>query len=476
MDQNSYQRPHRQGRVCVQGLLTYFDANEETGGLCVIPKSHLKHDELCERTKVGGGDFVPLPSSDPILSMEKIYVFAEAGDLLLWDSRTVHCNSPSPLALEGEEGNAEAREKWDLIRLVSYICMVPKAKCSTEVLRKRIELFEEGATTSHWPMAITTSGVSPPHFFDPPSNVTPKMRELVGYDTEVFSSDLKDFSLPLFGGEEEKRPELGKEDVELYEKGRAFVLSSVLGERECDWLMKEGERIGIPPLDYSTGYKIEYRNNDRVVIQSKDLAEKIWDRVSSLFGEITITNNNKTNFGNTHAMEGVWEPVGLNPVFRLCRYHPGGHFAPHYDGHFLESSGFRSLKTFMMYLNGDFNGGSTNWVDESQSLYKDEEKGIFCAEKRNILGGVKPQPGRALVFDHHILHEGEELQDGMKYILRSEVMYRQTSQRLLHPLEEQAMKLVELAGEAEENKEAMKAMELYRRAFKLWPPLEKVYT
>ena len=57
-------------------------------------------------------------------------------------------------------------------------------------------------------------------------------------------------------------------------------------------------------------------------------------------------------------------------VFRLCRYHPGGHFAPHFDGHFVESSEVRSMKTLMIYLNGDFTGGSTNFVDEQQTLYK----------------------------------------------------------------------------------------------------------
>ena len=31
VDQNSYKRPHKQGKVCVQGLINYYDSNEETG-------------------------------------------------------------------------------------------------------------------------------------------------------------------------------------------------------------------------------------------------------------------------------------------------------------------------------------------------------------------------------------------------------------------------------------------------------------
>ena len=56
-------------------------------------------------------------------------------------------------------------------------------------------------------------------------------------------------------------------------------------------------------------------------------------------------------------------------MFRLCRYYPGGHFAPHFDGHFVKNSRERSMKTFMLYLNGGFGGATTNFVNEDQQLY-----------------------------------------------------------------------------------------------------------
>ena len=59
----------------------------------------------------------------------------------------------------------------------------------------------------------------------------------------------------------------------------------------------------------------------------------------------------------------------LLQAFRLCRYMPGGHFAPHFDGYFARSTQERSLQTFMLYLNGDFQGGSTNFVNEKQTLF-----------------------------------------------------------------------------------------------------------
>ena len=63
-----------------------------------------------------------------------------------------------------------------------------------------------------------------------------------------------------------------------------------------------------------------------------------------------------------------------NQLFRLCKYEPGGHFAPHFDSHYVQqaddTSHIRSFKTFMMYLNSSFTGGTTNFVDESQTLHK----------------------------------------------------------------------------------------------------------
>jgi hypothetical protein len=50
VDQNSLNPSGKgKGKVCIQGLVSYLDGNETTGGLCVISGSHKHHDELCER-------------------------------------------------------------------------------------------------------------------------------------------------------------------------------------------------------------------------------------------------------------------------------------------------------------------------------------------------------------------------------------------------------------------------------------------
>ena len=81
----------------------------------------------------------------------------KAGDLCLWDSRTVHCNTPClkkiPKSLHKKflEKNPEPQGGWDLIRMVCYICMVPSNKADYQTLKYRQTAFNGHITTSHWP-------------------------------------------------------------------------------------------------------------------------------------------------------------------------------------------------------------------------------------------------------------------------------------------------------------------------------------
>jgi hypothetical protein len=58
--------------------------------------------------------------------------------------------------------------------------------------------------------------------------------------------------------------------------------------------------------------------------------------------------------------------------------------------------------TFLIYLNEGCEGGETRLPGAS----------------------VSPRTGLGLLFQHLLLHEGAALQAGVKYVLRSDVMFR----------------------------------------------------
>src|SRR5690349_16586344 len=54
---------------------------------------------------------------------------------------------------------------------------------------------------------------------------------------------------------------------------------------------------------------------------------------------------------------------------------------------------------------------------------------VYCIDdyKQFIVASVKPMIGRALIFNHDTRHEGEQVSKGVKYIMRTEIMFKRTS-------------------------------------------------
>jgi prolyl 4-hydroxylase len=171
----------------------------------------------------------------------------------------------------------------------------------------------------------------------------------------------------------------------------AFTVDNVLTADECTATIARIEALGpeAAPITTSRGFEMrpDIRNNTRVIIDDEALARILFERVAAVVPPL---------FGMT--------PVGANERFRCYRYTPGQKFAAHYDGAFVRSDSERSQLTFMVYLNGGFEGGNTEFLD---------------FDTRAV-----PQAGRALLFQHQVLHEGCEVTSGTKYVLRSDVMYR----------------------------------------------------
>lgn len=95
--------------------------------------------------------------------------------------------------------------------------------------------------------------------------------------------------------------------------------------------------------------------------------------------------------------------VGANPRLRLYRYGPGERHGVHWDTVVELAGGVRSLVTLVFYLNGEFEGGETDFPELNRRIV--------------------PRAGRALLFQHRILHEASEVTSGEKLVLRTDVLY-----------------------------------------------------
>jgi hypothetical protein len=96
--------------------------------------------------------------------------------------------------------------------------------------------------------------------------------------------------------------------------------------------------------------------------------------------------------------------AGVNLPLRIYRYEPGQHFGLHQDQSYAGAASTRSLLTLMVYLNEGFQGGETDFPEQART--------------------ITPKTGTALLFQHKLLHAGKRVIDGIKYVLRSDVLYR----------------------------------------------------
>jgi len=174
-----------------------------------------------------------------------------------------------------------------------------------------------------------------------------------------------------------------------------WTIDNFLSPEECTKLIATSENIGFDAATINTAFGTrrvdEVRNNTRAFYNNQALADELWIKLKP-FAPAAI--------GKSH-------PNGLNELFRFYKYQPGQQFKKHRDRSYERNETEFSLYTFMVYLSHDYTGGET-------SFYKP-------VDGKSV---VKGETGMALIFLHDLLHEGSTVNSGLKYILRTDIMFK----------------------------------------------------
>lgn len=186
------------------------------------------------------------------------------------------------------------------------------------------------------------------------------------------------------------RPYIDGDSLDL-STNLAWMVPGVLAPAECAATIARIEALGPTdaPITTAAGFVMrpDVRNNQRVMFDDPELAATLFARIAPSLPE---------------SVAGM-RAVGANERFRCYRNTPGQRFAPHYDGAFVRNADERSELTLIVYLNHVFGGGATRFNDHDVTAV--------------------PRAGSALLFQHAMLHEGCLVTDGVKYVLRSDVMF-----------------------------------------------------
>ncbi|ORY60517.1 uncharacterized protein BCR38DRAFT_348766 [Pseudomassariella vexata] len=158
------------------------------------------------------------------------------------------------------------------------------------------------------------------------------------------------------------------------------------------------------------------RVNDRYQIDDARFAQRLW--LETGLKGLVLDDSVKHLWGG--------EPVGLNPSIRIYRYTKGQYFDAHYDDYNLvtlpsttEPSGTntRTVWTILLYLTSAAEGcigGETVFYPHDRKVAKEE-----------IAVGL--ETGMLLLHKHGedcLLHEGREVLDGEKWVLRTDLCVR----------------------------------------------------
>jgi prolyl 4-hydroxylase len=169
-----------------------------------------------------------------------------------------------------------------------------------------------------------------------------------------------------------------------------FTIEDFWTPKECQAYIDRSELIGYEPATVQTesGPRLvtTVRNNNRVIYKDFSLADQLWQQLKDLV---------PTHHGNSIS-------IGLNELFRFYKYEVGQQFRKHRDESYIPNATDASYYTFMIYLNDDYQEGETTFDEIA----------------------ITPKQGMALIFEHSLEHSGNPVKEEIKYVLRTDIMYR----------------------------------------------------
>lgn len=194
-------------------------------------------------------------------------------------------------------------------------------------------------------------------------------------------------------------------------KGRYLkILDNVLTLQECQGLISYIETKEFKQATLNNGtINLEKRNCLRLIIDDAEVTQILFERLKYYLPREAVIRHQKMDIRE------------LNERLRFLKYNnrENHQMSNHKDGIYVRDDGIKkgdmSAHTVILYLNSDFEGGETVLLKGNKQKGLEEYK-------------VKPKIGRALIFQHSMLHRGESLdknieEEEYKYAIRTDVMY-----------------------------------------------------
>ncbi|KAJ6496562.1 hypothetical protein C8R47DRAFT_1212872 [Mycena vitilis] len=199
-------------------------------------------------------------------------------------------------------------------------------------------------------------------------------------------------------------------DCRVLLENQIVVIDEIFSPAECKSFVKFIDNL---PLELTPPKKRgeAERHNHRFSLTSVDFAK----RLHAVFApHLPLFLPSRTGKG---AVSPARETHSLNSNIRVYKYTPQQHFGPHYDDDCRDPmTGAKSEWTLLLYLTGYEDG-----VEGGETLFYQNGKG----SSQDVIKAPLTR-GTALLHRHGrecMLHEGSPVVRGVKYVLRTDVMF-----------------------------------------------------
>jgi ectoine hydroxylase-related dioxygenase (phytanoyl-CoA dioxygenase family) len=174
----------------------------------LFPDHYLKEPFYKDRiVELKGDDWMEIPHDDDDVFQDETKILSCAlgpGDLLLWDSRTVHCSYPAESDSNDHKvvvGDENLRSVANgLIRAATLVSMMPTDRATQSVLEQRREAVDSSRTLTHWANKVAPLGEEREELVAVESSCVAAMKKLPGPKVLLEFGDLSEAQRNLVVG------------------------------------------------------------------------------------------------------------------------------------------------------------------------------------------------------------------------------------------------------------------------------------
>lgn len=202
--------------------------------------------------------------------------------------------------------------------------------------------------------------------------------------------------------------------------GLVWICEDFLTETQCDTIIANSEKAGFEHL--------EYRNSSRVIGFDSNCV--LTDLITNNFNSEYLTqrlNKKPSSPYGFYSNYIKWNPIepNINKCFRINKYNESQEFKFHRDAQYTQSHLVKSSHSILIYLNDGFDGGETVFRFPKKQYVN---PGLTIKQELELIGSdytdivIQPKRGQMIIFDQRLLHAGQPVKSGTKYVLRTDLI------------------------------------------------------